>query len=192
MHCKLLFCNKTSVFLDQLTRLLTPPTSLSSYMPPKQTTWSDTSSIVGQSFRLNKAIAHKIPSSIRFTEDDKKLFFLGGCGRSTLFSVDLEQPVASPDIPLEHTQFFDNSYVPKSREEEVGYTPLSQYFTTLYDNFQMSRDGSFIITHAPDFSCYEKDRGSQKLASHRLSIPTKHYSFLSGASCIIMTCQNPL
>ena len=131
-------------------------------MPPKQTQWSETSSIVGQSFRLNKAIAHKIPSAIRFTEDDKKLFFLGGCGRSTLFSVDLEQPVASSDIPLEHTQFFDNSYVPKSREEEVSrqkrdpevaIIPYFSHITTNLFDFLIS----FFIP-----SCYERDREYRK------------------------------
>ena len=60
-------------------------------MPPKQNVWAETGVYVTKSFRLNKVLSHKVPSRITFTEDDKKMYFLAGSGRSCLYSVDLEQ-----------------------------------------------------------------------------------------------------
>ncbi|XP_063675006.1 dipeptidyl peptidase 8-like [Bolinopsis microptera] len=88
-------------------------------MTPKQSMWGETSVFVTKSFRLNKVLSHRVPSRITFTEDDKKMYFLAGSGRSCLYSVDFEQEVEDIDKPLEPTQFFDNAYVPISREEEL-------------------------------------------------------------------------
>ena len=62
-------------------------------MPPKQSMWADTSVYVTKSFRLNKVLAHRIPSQITFTEDDKKIYFLAGSGRSCLYSVNFDQGI---------------------------------------------------------------------------------------------------
>ena len=63
-------------------------------MPPKQSVWAETSVFVTKSFRLNKVLSHRVPSQITFTEDDKKMYFLAGSGRSCLYSVNFEQGFA--------------------------------------------------------------------------------------------------
>ena len=78
-------------------------------MPPKQTLWSETCVYVTKSLRLNKVLAHKVPSRITFTADDNKIFFLAGSGRSCLYSVNLEQGSLTLKYKIIYEVIFETS-----------------------------------------------------------------------------------